>query len=270
MIARVQRRFVRALVVPVLLAALASAGCDIVTADLRHEETATWQKTYSLDANGRVELGNTNGKIRVERSSGNTVEVSALKKARGATPEQAKAALDRVSFFEHATSTTVKVETKVAPLEGIVFNAGNLHVEYTVKVPDGVELRVNTTNGGIEILGMKGHVVAQTTNGGVEARDVSGRLEASTVNGGLDIDLAQVSDGGVRLSCVNGGINVKMPRDAKATISASISNGGISSGDLPIEATGENTRRRLEGRMNGGGPRLHISGTNGGITLSGR
>jgi hypothetical protein len=61
-----------------------------------------------------------------------------------------------------------------------------------------------------------------------------------------------------------------MPRDAKATISASISNGGISSGDLPIEATGENTRRRLEGRMNGGGPRLHISGTNGGITLSGR
>ena len=63
---------------------------------------------------------------------------------------------------------------------------------------------------------------------------------------------------------------MRMPRDAKATISASITNGGISAGDLPIETSGENTRRRLEGRLNGGGARIQIEGTNGGITLSGR
>ena len=47
-------------------------------------------------------------------------------------------------------------------------------------------------------------------------------------------------------------------------------NGGISAGDLPIETTGENNRRRLEGRLNGGGARIQIEGTNGGITISGR
>ena len=270
MIARVRRRFVPALFVPVLLAALASAGCDIVTADLRHEETATWQKTFPLGANGRVEIANTNGRIRVEASDGNTVAVTALKKARAATPEQARAALERVTFFEHATADSVKVETKVARIEGVMFNGGNVNVDYTVKVPVGAEVKVNTTNGGIEITGLKGHVIAQTTNGGVEARAMTGRLEASTVNGGLDIDLAAMPEGGVRLDCVNGGIEVKLPRDAKATISASIANGGISAGDLPIDATGENNRRRLEGHMNGGGPRLYIAGTNGGITLSGR
>jgi DUF4097 and DUF4098 domain-containing protein YvlB len=99
---------------------------------------------------------------------------------------------------------------------------------------------------------------------------MSGQLDASTTNGALDIDLARISDGGVKLECTNGGITVKLPKDAKASISASIVNGGIQTGDLPIEATGDNTRRKLEARMNGGGPRLDIEGINGGIKLSSR
>jgi formylmethanofuran dehydrogenase subunit C len=268
MIARVRRRFVPALVVALL--ATVTAGCDIVTADLRSEETARWQKTYTLDASGRVEIDNVNGRIRVEPGEGNTVDVTALKKARGATPEQAKASLERASIVESVTGGVIKVETRIARTSGISFNGGNLQVEYTLKVPAGAEVRLTTVNGGIEVTGLKGRVTAETTNGGVETRDVSGQLHATTTNGGLDIDLASVADGGVRLECTNGGIKVRLPRDAKATISASITNGGISAGDLPIDATGENTRRRLNGRMNGGGPRLQIEGTNGGITLTGR
>jgi Putative adhesin len=268
MIARVTTRLASALAVALI--ALAAAGCDIVTADLRHEESATWQKTYTLDANGRVEIGNINGRIRAEPAEGNTVEIVATKKARGATPEQAKASLERATIAETVTSGHVKVETKVTRMTGIVINGGNLQVEYTVKIPAGAEARLTTTNGGITVTGLKGRVFAETTNGGVETRAVSGQLEASTTNGGLDIDLAAVADGGVKLECTNGGITVRLPRDAKATISASVTNGGIASGSLPIDITGENNRRRLEGRLNGGGPRLQIEGTNGGITLTAR
>jgi hypothetical protein len=268
MIARISRRFAPALLVALI--ASASAGCDIVTADLRSEETSQWQKTYTLDANGRVEIGNVNGKIRVEPSSGNTVEITATKKARGASPEQAKAALERATILENVSPGSIKIETRITRVEGIVFNGGNLQVEYLVKVPVGAETKATTVNGGIEIVGLKGRVTAETTNGGVEARGLSGQLEASTTNGGLDIDLESLAEGGVRLECTNGGIKVRLPRDARATISASITNGGISASDLPIDATGDNNRRRLEGRMNGGGPRLQISGTNGGISLSGR
>jgi len=268
MIARVSRRLVPAVLVALL--ASATAACDIVTADLRSEETARWNKAYTLDANGRVEIGNVNGKIVVEAGEGSAVEVTALKKARGASPEQAKAALERTSIVESVTPGNIKVETKIARLEGIVMNAGNVQVEYNIKVPAGAEVRLTTVNGGIEIAGLTGRVMAETTNGGVEARGVSGQLEASTTNGGLDIDLKSVAEGGVKLECTNGGIKVRLPRDAKATISASIANGGISAGDLPIDITGENTRRRLQGRMNGGGPRLEIEGTNGGIRLTGR
>lgn len=268
MIVRVTRRLATALVVALL--AVASAGCDIVTADLRSEESTNWQKSYPLDASGRLEIGNVNGKIRVEPSTGNTVEVTATKKARGATPEQAKASLDRASIVETVSAGSVKLETRIARQSGIVLNGGNLQVEYTVKVPAGAEVRLVTVNGGIEITGLKGRVFAETTNGGVEARGLTGELEASTTNGGLDIDMAAIPAGGVKLECTNGGIKVRLPRDGKATISARITNGGISPGDLPIDVTGENNRRRLEGRMNGGGPRVQIEGTNGGITLTSR
>jgi len=264
----VRRRLLPVLILPLLLGTL--AGCDIVTADLRSEETAQWHKTYQLDANGRLEINNVNGKIEVEPSTGNTVDVTAIKKARGASSDAAKAALERASIVEDVSSGRIRIETKMASLSGIVFNGGNATVEYRVKVPAGAEVKFTTVNGGIEITGLQGRITAETTNGGIITRNVGGQLVASTTNGGLDIDMSSVPDGGVKLDFVNGGLEMRVPRDAKATISASITNGGISAGDLAIESTGENTRRRLEGRLNGGGGRIQIGGTNGGITLSGR
>ena len=255
---------------PVLIVLAASAGCDIMTADFKSEETAQWHKTYELAANGRVEIGNVNGKIEVEPSTGNTVDVTAIKKARGASPEAAKAALDRATFTEDVSADRIKIDTKIARMEGIVFGGGGLQVEYHVKVPAGAEVKFTTVNGGIDIRGLDGRITAETTNGGVTMRNVGGQLEATTTNGGLDIDVSKKPEGGVKLECTNGGIKLRLPRDAKATISASISNGGISAGDLQIEQTGETNRRRLEGRLNGGGPRVQIEGTNGGITLAAR
>jgi DUF4097 and DUF4098 domain-containing protein YvlB len=269
MMLSVRRRLLPALVLPLLIGAL--AGCDIVHGGLgSSEETAQWHKTYQLDVNGRLEINNVNGKIQVEPSAGNTVDVTAVKKARAGSPEAAKAALERASIVEDVSSGRIRLDTKVARLEGVMINAGNLQVEYLVKVPAGAEVKVTTVNGGIEVTGLNGRITAETTNGGVTTHDVGGQLDASTTNGGLDIDMARVPEGGVKLSFTNGGLTMRMPRDSKANITASISNGGISAGDLPIETTGDNNRRRLEGRLNGGGARIQIDGVNGGISLSGR
>jgi hypothetical protein len=265
-----KRHWLAVLAAPLVAAAIASAGCDIVTANLRAQESAEWLKTYQLDPKGRVDIGNVNGKIEVEAGSGNTVDVTAIKRARGASSDAARAALDRVTFTEDVSSSRVSIATKMPRNEGVMFGSGGVSVEYHVKVPAGAEVKVSTVNGGVDVRGLSGRVDAETTNGGVNATDVSGQLQASTTNGGLEIDLAKMPEGGVRLECTNGGIKVRLPRDARATISATIANGGISSGDLPIEAGGQNNRRRLEGRLNGGGPRLDIEGVNGGISLRSR
>ena len=258
------------LAVPLLAASIAVTGCDIVTADFRVEESAQWRKSYQLDPKGRVEISNVNGKIEVEPSTGNAVEIEATKKARGASSEAAKAALDRVTITEDVSGGRIRVETKVARVSGFSLGTGGVQVLYRVKVPARADVKFSTVNGGVELTALEGRIVAETTNGGVTTRDVSGQLDASTTNGGLDIDLLRMPEGGVKLECTNGGIKVRLPKDAKVNVAASIVNGGINTENLPIDATGENTRRRLEGRMNGGGPRLDIDGVNGGIRLLGR
>ena len=255
-----------AVLLPVLAAG--AAGCDIVSADLRHKETSQWRKTYQLQPGGRVDISNVNGSIVVEPSPGNTVEIVAEKIARGPTPEAAREAVDRIEIREDVSPSTIKIETRHQRTGGF-FHRGGGEVRYTVRVPPATEARFATVNGGVNVIGLKGRLEAETTNGGITARDVGGEIRASTTNGGIDVELRRVADGGARLECVNGGIKLRLPDDAKATISAEVTNGGISTTGLALETT-ESTRRHIEGRLNGGGPRIRIQGTNGGIRIAPR
>jgi len=258
------------LVLPLLMLSAAGAGCDIAMADFKQKETAQWRKTYDLAPGGKVEITNVNGRITVQPSAGNKVEVVAEKSARGASPDAARQALERIEIAETVSADAISIETKVQRGNDGMFNHSNQQVEYTVKVPAGADVNFRTVNGGIELEGLKGRINAETTNGGIKAREVSGALEASTTNGGVEVDLAALAESGVKLGCTNGGIDLRLPSDSKATISARITNGGINTNGLQIESAGESNRRRLDGRLNGGGARIELEGTNGGITIRGR
>jgi DUF4097 and DUF4098 domain-containing protein YvlB len=252
------------LLVPALVAA---AGCDLAMADLKARETLDWRKTYQLQPGGRVEISNINGRIAVEPSASQAVEVVAEKIARAASQEAAKAALDRVEISEESTASAVRIETKIQRATAMF--AGNVEVTYRVRVPAGADVRFTTVNGGIEVARLEGRIDVETVNGGINAREITGTIEASTVNGGIDVDVARVASGGVKLESTNGGIKLRLPSDARADISARVVNGGIDADGLSIE-TAEKSRRRFEGRMNGGGARVDIQGTNGGIRIAAR
>jgi hypothetical protein len=270
---RARTRVPVATTLPLLFVTLvALQGCDVVTADLKHTETAEWRKTYELSPGGRVEINNVNGRIDVEPSAGNTVEVVAQKVAKANTPAGAKEALERIEIREEVSSSSVhkesvSISTKL-PRGGGWF-MGGAQVQYSVRVPVGAEVKFTTVNGGVNVTGLSGRVTAETTNGGVVGRDISGTIDASTTNGGVDVELARLGEGGAKLECTNGGIRLRLPADAKASISASVTNGGIDTSGLPIETT-QSSRRRLEGRLNGGGAPIHIEGTNGGIRIGAR
>lgn len=253
-----------AFAVPALV--LSTTACDIVTADFRHQATAEWRKTYDWQSGGRVEIGNINGRIHVEPGEGNRVEIVAEKKARGASEDAAKQALERIEIREDVSGSTIRVETKVQ--SGGLNIGGAPEVNYTLRVPADAEIRVTSVNGGIDIRGLSGRVKAETTNGGIVARDLTGAVDASTTNGGVEVDLARL-EAGVNLGTTNGGIKLRLPPDARATITASVANGGIDTSGLQVETT-SSSRRKLEGTMNGGGTPVHLEGTNGGIRIGAR
>lgn len=253
------------LVLPLALAI--SAGCDIAMADFAEKETAEWRKTYELSPGGRVEIGNINGRIKVATGDGNSVEVVALKTAKAANVDAAKQTLGRIEIRDSASSDGVKINTHFERPSSSIFNHSNWQVEYTVRVPAAASVKLSTVNGGVEVNGVTGRVVAEATNGGIVARGIAGTIEASTTNGGVDVELARVDPAGAKLECTNGGITLGLPSDTSATLSARVTNGGIDTGGLAIMSRGENSRRRLDGDLNGGGPRISMECTNGGIEL---
>ena len=252
-----------------LPAFVVAGGCDIAIGELKAKETAEWRKTYELKPGQQVAVENVNGRISVEPSINNSVEVFAEKIARAATQEGARDALARAEIREDVSPARIRIETKYTRAGGL-FGDPAVEVRYTVKVPAATDVRLTTVNGGIELARLTGRITVETVNGGIVARDVGGTLDASTVNGGIDVDLAQVSENGAKLGCTNGGIKLRLPADAKANIFASVVNGGIDAEGLTSIDTIEKSRRRFEGRLNGGGPRIQLDGTNGGIAILAR
>ncbi len=261
-----------ALVLGISLLTILTAGCDVSLGNgefglgASGRASDTWTRSYTVAPGGRVEIQNTNGIIEVEQSTEPTVEVRAERTARASTDEDAKALLAKVEIVEAVAADSVRLETKTPRS----FGRGGVEVKYFVKVPAGLHIVPGTTNGRIRLTALSNDVDASTTNGGVHGERLSGSVTARSTNGGIDLAMTSLGKDGVRASTTNGGVAVEIPADAKADVSVHVTNGGIGIDNLRVETTGDQNRRHLEGRLNGGGPPIDLSTTNGGIRLTGK
>src|SRR5262245_29287188 len=79
-------------------------------------------------------------------------------------------------------------------------------VDFTVKVPDGVDLEVDQVNGNIEALDLRSDVNAATVNGSIRA-STSGLAEASSVNGSITVSMGRGTwDRPLKFATVNGSV----------------------------------------------------------------
>jgi hypothetical protein len=264
----------------ILLSGVLAAGCDIQTgADgdfdidfASGKATDTWTRTYSLDAGGRFELINVNGRITAEHTDGEQIVVEAQRSVKARSDEAAKDMLAKLEIREEVGGSSVRVESRPPRMSGF----GGHEIQWTVRVPRGVVIDFRTVNGGVRLNGLSGEIHAKTTNGGVKGTAlIVDKLEASVVNGGVEIELRSPLDATdtVEVTTVNGGVEFSLPTESKATVSARAVNGGVRASDeLKIqraeEPTEQESRRRLDGTMNGGGARLNLRTTNGGVRLS--
>ena len=263
----------------VLTAGISVAACDIKTTadgDFSFDISGgkaqdTWTRTYTLPDKGRLELINVNGRITAEPATDGKVTVEGRRTAKGSTDEAAKELLAKLEIREEVSGDRVRVESRPPRLSGF---SGH-EVEWTVKVPKGVIVDLRTVNGGVRINGLQGEVHAKTTNGGVKGLNISTTiLEASSVNGGIDIEFASPLDANatVEIETVNGGVSLGLPSESKVTITARAVNGGVRVSDLDVQKQDQSndreSKRRLEGTLNGGGAKVTISTTNGGVRIS--
>jgi hypothetical protein len=247
--------------------AVALAGCDLSLANMTARATDEWTRTYALAPGGEVRIVNTNGRIEVEGIEGSTVEVRAERIARGATEAAARELLPRIVIRDESKPDRVSLETE--RISGILIGVG-YEVRYHVRAPKNAAINVVNTNGQVALTALGGKVLAHTTNGGVNGKSLSGGIDARTTNGGVTIDVASVGTERIALHTTNGGVTLTLPETAKADLSASCTNGGINVTALDKLEVTETSRRRLEGRLNGGGTPIELRTTNGGIRVRAR
>ncbi len=266
-----------------LATVLAAATVGAAWADAHEEEL--FERTVAVDLGGRVSVDNTNGHILVEAWSGNEVQITATKKARARSHGDALELLDEIEIDISEAGGNVTIDT-ILP-RGKWFKGTSASVEYELKVPASVELRLKSTNGKVEASGVDGTVELKTTNGSiyaedlggrldvhttngrVEARGVAGPIDAKTTNGSVDLELtgSTLADDMV-ISTTNGGVDLTLPSGLAARIDARAGNGRVRS-DLPISGV-SSKRNEIEGDLNGGGPTIRIRTSNGSIRLRDR
>jgi hypothetical protein len=59
-----------------------------------------------------------------------------------------------------------------------------------------------------------------------------------------------------------------LPRAARANLSATCTNGAIDVSGVALELMGEQSKRRVRGRINGGGTPVELTTTNGSISVA--
>lgn len=256
------------------------AACDVkvgeggLSVDIASGKASDeWVRTYDVAAGGQLEIVNVNGPIEAKPSLDGRVEVRAFRAVTGQDEAQARTALERLDMEAATQPDHVSIRAKVAEEDGAgIGRRPRLSIRYRVLVPKGLRVTLRTQNGGVTMDGLDGTLVASTTNGGITGSRLSGPVEATTVNGGVRVDMASLA-GEVRLSAVNGGVLLELPQTAAATVEATAVNGGVTIDERLAGASARRDSapsgptRQVSATLNGGGPKVGLHTTNGGVRV---
>lgn len=232
----------------------------------------SWRGT--LAAGKTLEIRGVNGQIDAEPASGNSVEVTAVKREhRRGDAEDVK--IEVVESTEGVTICAVYPTSRRAREENHCGAGRDYHmntqdndveVHFTVKVPRGVRFEAGTVNGDIRATGLTADASLHTVNGGIDVT-TSGVVEAATVNGSIEARIGRADwTGRLEFNTVNGGITLTAPASLSTDVEASTVNGAVDS-DFPITIQGRMERRRLRGTIGSGGRSLELRTVNGEIEL---
>jgi putative adhesin len=254
------RRFAASFTVAISLAA---GGCHVAP-ELAGTASDEWVRSYPLTAGGELQLSNTNGAIEVEGVEAGPIEIRAERTARGVTDAMAQELLPRISIREEVAPDKIVIRTE--GVGGLLIGA-SFQVRYRVRAPHSAVLRVRTTNGGVTLRSFKGRVNATSTNGNIVGEQLGGSVQARTTNGNARFAITALGAEGLNVRTTNGSVQLTVPESLNADLSATCRNGTVEITGIGFKPDGEQTRRRVQGKLNAGGAPIELATVNGAVRI---
>lgn len=224
----------------------------------------TSNETYDLRAGAPLAVTTYNGSIRIHAASTDSrIHVTMRTHVRAESDDDARRAMNEMKVrVSHDNGGLALIAPELRRWDDEVEGG----VSFDIDVPQSLSLTLQTTNGAIDVDGVRGDHVVRTTNGHINVENSGGSVDAETTNGGIRVALSDVTPGRpLRFITTNGGITLDLPSTLNADVEASTSNGSIHT-DLPI-LTNRAESHSLSGRINGGGQPMRVRTTNGSITI---
>jgi hypothetical protein len=210
--------------------------------------------------------GKDNGGISVKGENRNDILIRSCVQSWGKTIEAATISMKAIRVL---TGSNVYAENPN--------DDKNWSVSYEILVPIKTNLDLIAHSGGISIASVDGTIQFDTKNGGVSLINLAGNVKGNTLNGGLSVKLLGNSwnGEGLDVETKNGGVNITLDENYSANFETGTVYGGLKSEieALKVEKTEDNRygsdrqNKRINKSINGGGAKVRVITTNGGITI---
>jgi hypothetical protein len=134
---------------------------------------------------------------------------------------------------------------------GIVIEAGAPLESLLVRVPQGVNLVVQSQHGNVNVTDITGNVQVRAGTGDVKIM-IAGKAEASTQKGGIDATIgAQSWTGTLHFSSKDGDVTLFVPEIAPFHAHMHTDDGTLFT-DFPLRGTSQGTSETIDAPVNGG------------------
>ncbi len=196
---------------------------------------------------------NINGHVRVEGYTGDKVQVEVNRQIYGKTEARLELGKKEIQL-----GVIDRADTIILYVQGYCNNFGKLknrgqgnrhggwgydwncnggdcnkdyewEMDFTIKVPQGVNVVASTVNNGnVEVRSLVGRAAAENVNGSIRLDNLSGpSTYASTINGDVDVDYTRNPTQDCRYYSLNGDVNVLFVKGLTADVAFESFNGNL-------------------------------------------
>ena len=233
--------------------ALGTALCSAQTKEVN--------RTVSLDAQGSVTLDSLRGSVHVSTWDRADVQIKARIDAAGSSSEDLRR-FDLTSVGIDSAANSVHIRTEV-PANCCTDSGRNPDVRYDIRLPRTAQLRIHDHASNIEVQDLSGALELDTHRGTVRIHGLSGPLDLVTHRGDADVDFAAFQ-GPSRVETHSGKVEIRLPHDSRFNLDSTVDRKASLHSSFSMLTT---VGRRMQGTVNGGGPRLELIADKGDIYL---
>lgn len=229
------------------------------------------EKSFDVKSGGTFFLKSDAGSVEIESHDSDRVEIKVLKKGRDAEDFE-------VAFSKDGNDVRVVGERE----DGWGWGNYSISVRFIVKVPKdfNVDLKTgggsinlsdlkgtveaNTSGGSISLGSIEGDVNVQTSGGAIRVEEVAGNIDAHTSGGSINAKISKQPSDDCSLRTSGGSVTVYLAPEIAVDLDASTSGGRVKS---EFDVDGTSKKKRISGKINGGGPNLVLKTSGGSVRI---